>query len=483
MRMVDDVSPKQAEDLPVMAAHDVAIRVDDVSKCYRIYPSTVDIFKEIIGLNSNATEHWALQGISFEVKRGEVVGIIGPNGAGKSTLLRIIAGTLAATEGSVNVSGKMVALLELGTGFHPEFSGRDNIVMGGLSLGMTRAEIDAKAPSIIRFSELDRVIDQPMKTYSSGMWSRLAFSTAISVEPDIFIIDEALAAGDAYFVGKCLQRIDQIVKSGTTVLFVAHSSGLVQRFCRRAIHIDQGKIVDAGNAHDVTSRYESLVLERLSRSLGAESASGQSVVEHEFADDGAEGGALVTEASEDSRSAEDQVVVPLSLDETGAFSESNLGWASNSRSLSIRRVWLTDDAGDERNVFEQENTITVNVDVTVEKNISSPFVYIKIYRSDGYFVYSFNSQHPYGFETGKWEVGRKALSLELPRLKFGHGDYLVSVHVYPFHEPGQPVRQAYAIQENKVMFSVKWKLPISSLFHHDFLFKIDDDEVGRSDHY
>lgn len=241
--------------------NEAAISVSGLTKNFKVYKSPRDLIVELVTRKNRHTNFVALSDLNFTIAKGEVVGVIGRNGAGKSTLLKILAGTLDASSGDVSVDGKISAILELGSGFDPQRSGRDNIYLGGMCLGMSRAELELREREIIDFSELDEFIDQPFKTYSSGMQARLTFAVASHVEAEILIIDEALAAGDAIFVQKCLKRIKKICLSGTTVLFVSHSLYMVEDLCQSALWLSCGKIEMAGDAAKVCKAYHQWCLE------------------------------------------------------------------------------------------------------------------------------------------------------------------------------------------------------------------------------
>lgn len=223
---------------------DCAIKASNLTKCYQLYRQPADRLKQMLsfGRRHYARDFWALRDVSFEVARGEVVGIIGRNGAGKSTLLQLICGTLQPSAGELQVNGRIAALLELGAGFNPEFSGRDNVFLNGSILGLTHDEIAARYDDIVEFSGIGAFIDQPVKTYSSGMYVRLAFAVAISVDPDILIIDEALSVGDGDFARKSFDRIMALKEAGKTILFCSHATYQIEAICSRAIWLNDGGV-------------------------------------------------------------------------------------------------------------------------------------------------------------------------------------------------------------------------------------------------
>lgn len=243
-----------------------------VSKSYPIYASPSSRLKELacFNLRSFHRDFWALRDISFEVHPGETFCIIGENGSGKSTLLQMVAGILQPTSGQVTVRGRVAALLELGSGFNPEFSGRDNVYVNAAILGLTRAQIDAKLPEIEAFAEIGDFIDQPVKTYSSGMSVRLAFAVAIHVDPEILIVDEALAVGDIYFHQRCMRKVNELREKGVTILFVSHAMGEVKSIGDRALWLEHGHCKDIGDTDRVVTKYLAAMFEKDSAYLSTQ---------------------------------------------------------------------------------------------------------------------------------------------------------------------------------------------------------------------
>lgn len=393
-----------------------AIVVKKLSKSYKIYQRPLDLLLEI--LLPGTVRHkkfWALQDISFTVGKGEVVGVIGRNGAGKSTLLKILAGTLNATSGEVLINGKVSAILELGTGFNPGLTGRENVVLGGMCLGMTRSEIEDKLPSIIEFSGLENVIDQPFKTYSSGMQARLTFATAISIDPDILIVDEALAAGDAFFVSKSMKRIDEICKSGATVFFVSHSMNLVERFCSRVIFIEDGRIRSIGETKRICKEYELLLLKEEQRQLKGEL---------------------------DKRSEEKDRV--------------------GTSDMEIQSVRVLNGEGKEENLLCVGHGY--NIEVTFKSNFASEapvIVSIQASSGSGNVAFSLNTaghlspkgeEMSFGLRAGP---GEHRVVFRLDPLLLGRGDYFLSVGLQP-HNRTQSVSDYYDYVHMRWSFSV-WR--------------------------
>ncbi|QYR21215.1 ABC transporter ATP-binding protein [Paenibacillus sp. sptzw28] len=240
---------------------DISIQVSSLSKHYKMYATPKDRLKEMISF-SNTTYHtdfWALQDINFLVRKGQTVGIVGQNGSGKSTLLKIIAGVLNPTSGKVNINGRIAALLELGAGFNGEFSGRDNVYLNGAIQGFSKYEMDQRFNEIEAFAEIGRFIDEPVKTYSSGMYVRLAFSAAIHIDPEILIVDEALAVGDSRFQMKCFRKFEEFQEKGKTILFVTHDVQSVKQYCNYAYLLDKGRIIDSGEPNQVVNSYYQII--------------------------------------------------------------------------------------------------------------------------------------------------------------------------------------------------------------------------------
>ena len=277
---------------------ELAIRVEDVSKAFAIYDKPYHRLLQQLFPNAGRSWHrefHALRNVSFDVHRGETIGIVGRNGSGKSTLLQIICGTLTPSAGRVQVHGRIAALLELGAGFNPEFSGRENVYLNATVLGLGRDEIDARFDAIAGFADIGEFMDQPVKSYSSGMYVRLAFAVAINVTPDILVVDEALAVGDEAFQRKCHARIERLRNDGSTILFVSHSAGMVVELCNRAVLLDRGEMLTQGTPRHVVSRYHKLLyapadrVEDVRTRIREDSDAGIDAVASETVEDAADG--------------------------------------------------------------------------------------------------------------------------------------------------------------------------------------------------
>lgn len=238
-----------------------AITVKDLKKVYKLYDKPSDRFKEAFGLTrKKAKEHYALNGVSLEIFQGETVGIIGTNGSGKSTILKIITGVLCPTSGEVNVNGRISALLELGAGFNMEYNGIENVYLNGTMMGFSQKEIDAKLPEILKFADIGDYVYQPVKTYSSGMFVRLAFAVAINIEPEILIVDEALSVGDVFFQAKCYHKFEEFKKMGKTIVFVSHDLSSISKYCDRVYLLNQGNLLGEGSPKEMIDAFKRVLV-------------------------------------------------------------------------------------------------------------------------------------------------------------------------------------------------------------------------------
>lgn len=337
----------------------VALRIEKVSKQYRIYERPGDRLKESLtrGMLRRHKEFWALRDVDFEIESGTTVGIVGPNGCGKSTLLQIISGTLAPTHGDVWHEGRIAALLELGAGFDPEFTGVENVFMNASLLGLTRRETETLFPAIERFAEIGPFLYQPVKTYSSGMYVRLAFAIAASVEPDILIIDEALAVGDAVFQHRCLRRINELHERGATVLFVSHDAAAVRALCSRAILLRAGSVIADGKPADVLNLYQKIIMER-EQAYEAETGAPSSA--------------------------------PLPADET--LAPLSYAYRHGDGSAEIMGAELTDAAHARVEIVESGEPLTLRVVVRFKRDLDDPIIGFLFNNSHGIHAYGTNTK-------------------------------------------------------------------------------------------
>lgn len=348
-----------------MSSDDILIDVRGLSKCFHIYDKPAHRFMQFVvprlqralGQRPSCFMHefWALHDVSFHLRRGETVGIIGRNGSGKSTLLQMICGTLTPTSGQVLINGRIAALLELGAGFNPEFSGRDNVFLSGSIAGISQEEMRKRFADIDAFADIGEFINQPVKIYSSGMFVRLAFSTAIHTSPDILVVDEALAVGDTAFQTKCLTRIRELQKCGVTILLVTHSTNTLIEYCDRAIYLKRGVLIDDGVCRDVVKHYANDLVEE-------------------------EGGIAILDGPQES--------VPALV-----MADSDDTQVEIAQRISIGSVDILDADGQQRNTFSYGDTFTVRITLKVGTPIDSPCFGMQIKSVDDIVLWSATTQH------------------------------------------------------------------------------------------
>ncbi len=367
----------------------IAIKASNLSKCYQIYHQPQDRLKQFLwrGRRQYYREFWALRDVSFQVMPGEVLGIIGRNGSGKSTLLQLVCGTLTASSGEVSVKGRIAALLELGAGFNPEFTGRENVFMSAAILGLSEQEIAARFEEIVDFSGIRDFIDQPVKTYSSGMYVRLAFAVATSVDPDILVIDEALSVGDGAFARKSFDRIMRMRDTGKTILFCSHSLFQVESLCTRAIWLDGGKIRAEGDSASVVAAYQGF----LDRSMLNPAATG------------IEGAWVSTTSPGDER-------------------------ARGHAHLETVKVEVDGQDVRETVALSGQSALAVQVDFASDPTLPCPCVAVTIHAMDGRTVTSAATWED-GITLNRAPDGSGQVCLAFDPLPLLKGEYLLSVHL------------------------------------------------------
>ncbi|MCC7201172.1 MAG: ABC transporter ATP-binding protein [Nitrospirae bacterium] len=333
-----------------------AIEVNNLTKIYRLYKSHKDRVKEIISLNTKKYHHdfHALNDVSFTINQGETVGIIGQNGSGKSTLLKIICGVTKPTSGNLKVNGRISSLLELGAGFHPDFTGRENVYMNGALMGFSKEEMEMRLPEIEAFAEIGEFIEQPVKHYSSGMYVRLAFAAAINVNPDILIVDEALAVGDAGFQFKCFFKLQELQSKQKTILFVSHDMNTIKKYCSKVVLLDKGQINFNGNPNEAVNIYSKILFNSDKKSYS----------QNDIINEGAQ----------------------LSYSST-----ENKEFRYGSREGEITDIMLFNSKDESVNVFTSGEKMTVRFQVFAKQDISNPVVAMTFKDIKGQEIYSTNS--------------------------------------------------------------------------------------------
>ena len=376
-----------------------AVIADGVTKVYRrfLHQHQFRTLKSALLTGSLITDlrpdetFTALDGVSFEVPRGTTFGVIGENGSGKSTLLKLLAGITKPTRGALRVEGRVSALIELGAGFHPEISGRENVAINGIMLGLSRREVDERFDDIVDFAELREFIDAPVKTYSSGMYMRLGFSVAIHVDPDVLLIDEVLAVGDEGFTRKCLDKIGEFRRRGKTILLVTHSLGLVEKMCDEALWLRHGRRADGGDPKRVVDAYLTYVA-------------------------GGEEALLAREAP----------AAPAPAEEKAPEGYREGRWGS--REVEITQVRLVDDRGQERHVFASGERVVVRLGVEARAEVTDFVFGVGIFTADGVSVYGTNT-HIEDYVPRRAR-GAGEVELELSDLRLVEGTYLLDVAVH-----------------------------------------------------
>ncbi len=417
------------------AATPTVLKIQGLGKEYKLYASPRDRLKALVTGHARHHSHWALQDVSFELRRGQCIGVIGDNGAGKSSLLKLLAGTLQPSTGIIERVGRVTAILELGAGFHPDFSGRDNLYFGGSLIGIDHAEMARLEPGIVEFCELGEALDRPVKTYSSGMAVRLAFALVTAVQPDVLIIDEALAVGDQHFQKKCIERIMAFRSNGCTILFCSHSPYHIRHLCDVALWLKGGRVAMLGATEPVLAAYDLHSRQRLVQEQGA-AASSSSQTRRAVADTDAVN-AMANGVDSSAIDAIAKLPSPLASAETapGSSAVQDTGTA---RILSVDIKDLGASQGGRPGVLQSTDLV---VTITVRgRGAECPNIGFMIEQSQGVGITSM-ATHEDGTTPVRLPDGHWQSVLTFPDLPLHSGDYVISV--YLFDETGMVVYEEW----------------------------------------
>ncbi len=414
------------------------LRVAELGKRFDIYPNDRSRFFEFLGSRSHHREHWAVRGLSLDLQPGRAIGIIGNNGAGKSTILRLLAGITEPTEGDVQLSGRLSALLDLGVGFQESFTGRENIELGCQLLGLTLPQIEARLPEIIRFAELAEFIDDPVRTYSTGMSLRLGFAVAVHVDADVLLIDEVLAVGDQYFQRKCIRRIESLLEGGTSLVLVSHDLHAIRALCHEVIWMDAGRARMRGPAREVVEHYLDQERVRSARSRGdaVEPAPRARPKQATRAVAPPVDAGAFLEASPDVHAAvrhaadvpDANVIFGETPGEPPRVEEGDQLVVDGTGEVRILRVQVVDGNGVEHQQFPTGAAVIVAVTFRTAEPVDDPIFGVAIHRNDGTYVFGPNTGFD-GVLKGRWH-GVYTFFVHYPELPLLAGTYRLSVAIF-----------------------------------------------------
>lgn len=379
---------------------DLAIKITNLTKIYKLYDRNRDRLKDSLGLSrkANYKEHYALKNVDMEVKTGESVGIIGVNGSGKSTILKIITGVLNATSGEIEINGRISALLELGAGFNMEYTGLENVYLNGTMMGFTEKEIDERLQDILDFADIGEFIHQPVKTYSSGMFVRLAFAVAINIDPEILIVDEALSVGDVFFQSKCYHKFEEFKKMGKTILFVSHDLTSIAKYCDRVILLNKGVKLAEGNPKDMVNMYKKLLVHQLDEET-LEDVSGKSAI---------------GEKSDSGKAWKDNFEINPTITDYGE------------KQAEIVDFAIIDQYGSYSSIIEKGSVYKVKAKVHFHETVKNPIFTITIKNKQGTDITGTNTMFE-RIETGTVTAGEERIVTYEQKMNLQGGDYLLSL--------------------------------------------------------